>query len=100
MSHPFHACNRPAHDRANSVAAPGRRFSVYPPITELCTVRDALGQAYISAASSRGHCNTSASFSEGDIQPRVCRGRPLRECAALSRSAWVSRLMSVPLGKY
>ena len=53
-----------------------------------------------SAAGSRGHCNTSASFSDGVIPLRVCRGRPLSECAALSRSVWVSRLMSVPLGKY
>ena len=56
----------------------------------------ALAWAYIMPASSRGHCNTSASFSDGDIPSRVCRGLPLREWAALSRSAWVSRLMSVP----
>ena len=57
-------------------------------------------QPPISAAASRGHCNTSVSFSEGDIPWRVCRGRPLRECVALSRSVWVRADMSVPLGKY
>jgi hypothetical protein len=30
----------------------------------------------------------------------VCLSLPLRECAALSRSSWVSLDMSVPLGKY
>ncbi len=48
----------------------------------------------------RGHCNASASFCDGVIQLRVCRGRPLSWWAAKSRSAWVSAAMSVPLGKY
>ena len=54
----------------------------------------------MKGAGSRGHCNTSASFCDGVIPSRVCRGRPLSECEAWSRSAWVSRLMPVPLGKY
>ena len=57
-------------------------------------------QPPISAVASKGHCNTSASFSEGDIPWRVCRGRPLRECVALSRSVWVRADMSVLLGEY
>ncbi len=36
---------------------------------------------------SGGHGNRSASFSDGDIQPRVCRGRPLSWWAAKSRFA-------------
>ena len=54
----------------------------------------------VSAAGSRGHCNTSASFSDGVIPSRVCRGRPLSDRAASSRSAWVSLDMLVLLGKY
>ena len=33
----------------------------------------------ITAATSRGHCNTSASFCDGAFHRRVCRGRLLRE---------------------
>ena len=42
----------------------------------------------------------SASFCDGVIQSRVCRGLPLSWWAAKSRSFWVSLDMSVVLGKY
>ena len=54
-------------------------------------------EPYIMPVNSGGHRNVSASLSDGVIQPRVCRGRPLSECAAWSRWCWVSRLMLVPL---
>ena len=45
-------------------------------------------------------CAAGSRWLDGDIPSRVCRGRPLSKCGALSRSAWVRWLMSVPLGKY
>jgi hypothetical protein len=42
----------------------------------------------------------SANFSEGDRQPRVCRGRPLSSAATASSSSWVTAARSVPFGKY
>ena len=79
-------------------------FTTLTMTTSLGVNDDEIGDVVLYAletpAGSRGHCNTSASFSDGDSPSRVCRGRRLRECAALSRSSWVSRLMSVPLGKY
>ena len=41
---------------------------------DLPSVRDACRRA-VTAATSTGQRNTSSSFSEGVIQPRVCRGR-------------------------
>ena len=55
---------------------------------------------HITGASSRGHCNTWANLCDGVIPSRVCRCLTLSEWAASSRSVWVRRLMSVPLGKY
>jgi len=37
-----------------------------------------------TTATSRDHCNTSASFCDGAFHPRVCRGRLLSEWAALA----------------
>ncbi len=54
----------------------------------------------ISAVDSRGNCSASASFSDGVIHSRVCRGRPLKEWAEASRSAWVWMERSAPFGKY
>src|SRR5665213_1172024 len=42
---------------------------------------------------------SSASRSAGDIQPSVCRGRPLSSAATASRRSWVSELMSERLGE-
>ena len=42
----------------------------------------------------------AASASDGFIQPRVCRGRPLSSRATASRRAWSWTARSVPLGKY
>ena len=77
--------------RTSTEPADHLRFALY---RSLRGVRDR------SAATSRGHCNTSASLCDGAFHPRVCRGRLLSEWAAWSRSSWVRTLMSVPLGKY
>jgi len=45
-------------------------------------------QPPISAVISGGHCNASASLSDGVIPPRVCRGRVFSEQAVSSRSCW------------
>jgi len=55
-----------------------------PPRPSRPNTLNARGQSpkpHITAASSRGHCNTSASFSDGDIRLRVCRALPLTVCA-------------------
>lgn len=44
----------------------------------------------ISGTGSRCHCSSSAGFSGGVIHPRVCRRRPLREWAVLSRPGFGS----------
>ena len=51
-------------------------------------------------AISHGQRNNSASFSDGFIQPRVCRGRSLSTCATRFRCRWLWTDKSVPLGKY
>ena len=52
------------------------------------------------AAVSTGQCNAWASFWDGVIQFRVCRGLPLSLAAMSSRSAWVKCAFDLHLGKY
>ena len=66
-------------------------------------VRDSTRSPWLttsSAAISHGQRNNSASFSDGFIQPRVCRGRSLSTCATRFRCRWLWTDKSVPLGKY
>ncbi len=51
-------------------------------------------------AISHGQRNNSASFSDGFIQPSVCRGRSLSMCATRFRCRWLWTDKSLPLGKY
>ena len=51
-------------------------------------------------AISHGQRNNSASFSDGFIQPSVCRGRSLSTCATRFRCRWLWTDKSLPLGKY
>ena len=57
-------------------------------------------QEEVRAAISHGQRNNSASFSDGFIQPRVCRGRSLSTCATRFRCRWLWTDKSLPLGKY
>ena len=51
-------------------------------------------------AISHGQRNNLASFSDGFIQPRVCRGRSLSTCATRFRCRWLWTDKSLPRGKY
>jgi len=51
-------------------------------------------------AVSRGQRNSSASFSDGVMNCKVSRGRPLRESWIASSSSLVTSLRSTPLGRY
>ena len=61
---------------------------------------DASFSERFARAISHGQRNNSASFSDGFIQPRVCRGRSLSTCATRFRCRWLWTDKSVPLGKY
>ena len=54
----------------------------------------------IETAISQGQRNNLASFSDGFIQPRVCRGRSLSTCATRFRCRWLWTDKSLPRGKY
>ena len=59
-----------------------------------------IGNTLLRGAISHGQRNNSASFSDGFIQPRVCRGRSLSTCATRFRCRWLWTDKSLPLGKY
>ena len=87
-------CEIPSHLRGASWGADG---------TIVFATQDASGLWRVSAvggAISHGQRNNSASFSDGFIQPRVCRGRSLSTCATRFRCRWLWTDKSVPLGKY